>query len=107
MEWNRIDRSCQRGALDCIETDKLADACCTVAFGFNTETGPGPAIPQPDSLVKFLPPQNRWPIDKVWTHHAGGGGYTSLDTFNAGMRGTYGWPDHGRILADFTGLPDL
>jgi len=63
------------------------------AYGFNTETSPGPAIPQPDSLVKFLPPQNRWPIDKVWDYHAGGGGYTNLDLFNAGMRTTYGWPN--------------
>lgn len=63
------------------------------AFSFNTETSPGPAIPQPDSLVKFLPPHDRWPIDKVWNYHAGGGDFTNLDVFNAGMRATYGWPN--------------
>jgi exo-1,4-beta-D-glucosaminidase len=63
------------------------------AFGFNTETSPGPAIPQPDSLVRFLPRQNRWPIDKAWDYHAGGEGFMDLDVFNAGMRATYGWPN--------------
>ncbi len=63
------------------------------AFGFNTETSPGPAIPQPDSLRKFIPPQDLWPINKVWNYHAGGGGFMNLDAFNAGMRATYGWPD--------------
>ena len=63
------------------------------AFGYNTETSPGPAIPQPDSLVKFLPPQDRWPIDAVWDYHAGGGDFMNLDVFNDGMRATYGWPD--------------
>ena len=63
------------------------------AYGFNTETSPGPAIPQPDSLRRFLPSDHRWPIDDVWDYHAGGGQFMNLNAFNAGMRGTYGWPD--------------
>jgi exo-1,4-beta-D-glucosaminidase len=63
------------------------------AFAFNTETSPGPAIPQPDSLVKFLPPQDRWPIGEVWNYHAGGGDFMNVDVFNTAMRATYGWPD--------------
>ncbi len=63
------------------------------AFAFNTETSPGPAIPQPDSLRKFLPGKDLWPIDDVWNYHAGGGNFMNLDVFNAGMRATYGWPD--------------
>lgn len=63
------------------------------AFGFNTETSPGPAIPQPDSLRRFIPPHDLWPIDQVWDYHAGGGGFKNLDVFNGGMRATYGWPD--------------
>ncbi len=63
------------------------------AFGFNTETSPGPAIPQPDSLRKFIPQQDLWPIGKVWDYHAGGGDFMNVDVFNAAMRATYGWPD--------------
>ncbi len=63
------------------------------AFAFNTETSPGPAIPQPDSLVKFLPPQDRWPIGEVWDYHAGGGDFMNVDVFNTAMKTTYGWPD--------------
>jgi exo-1,4-beta-D-glucosaminidase len=62
------------------------------AHGFNTETSPGPAIPQPDSLRRFLPEKDLWPINDVWDYHAGGGGFTNLNTFNDGMRATYGWP---------------
>jgi exo-1,4-beta-D-glucosaminidase len=63
------------------------------AFAFNTETSPGPAIPQPDSLVKFLPPQDRWPIGEVWDYHAGGGDFMNVDVFNTAMKAAYGWPD--------------
>jgi exo-1,4-beta-D-glucosaminidase len=63
------------------------------AFGFNTETSPGPAIPQPDSLRRFLPGKDRWPINAVWDYHAGGGKFKDLDVFSNAMRATYGWPD--------------
>src|SRR5271165_5364111 len=33
------------------------------AFGFNTETSPGPAIPPVASLRRMLPPDHLWPID--------------------------------------------
>lgn len=63
------------------------------AFSFNTETSPGPSIPQPDSLAKFLPQQDRWPINKVWDYHAGGGDFMNVDVFNDAMRATYGFPN--------------
>src|SRR6266849_6741937 len=33
------------------------------AFGYNTETSPGPAIPPKESLAKFIPKEHLWPID--------------------------------------------
>lgn len=63
------------------------------AFSFNTETSPGPAIPQPSSLKKFIPAQDLWPINAVWDYHAGGGDFGNLDVFNDAMRATYGFPD--------------
>ena len=63
------------------------------AFKFNTETSPGPAIPQPDSLKKFIPAQDLWPIGEVWDYHAGGGDFGNLSVFNSAMGATYGMPD--------------
>ncbi|HXR77047.1 MAG TPA: hypothetical protein VN737_13800, partial [Bryobacteraceae bacterium] len=36
------------------------------AFGFNTETSPGPAIPELASLREMLPKEHLWPIDSFW-----------------------------------------
>lgn len=62
------------------------------AFGFNTETGPGAAIPLPDGLRRFLPEKDQWPIDSTWDFHAGRGEFKDLHVFNEAMRATYGWP---------------
>ena len=43
------------------------------AYGFNTETSPGPAVPPVESLRKMLPPDKLWPINEYWNFHAGGG----------------------------------
>lgn len=63
------------------------------AWAFNTETSPGPAIPQVDSLKKFLPADKLWPINEVWDYHAGGGSFQNLNVFNDAMKATYGMPD--------------
>jgi len=63
------------------------------AYGFNTETSPGAAIPDLGSLKKFLPPEHLWPIDKVWDLHAGAGGLNNNVThFNESMNAIYGAP---------------
>ena len=49
----------------------LADTQAGGAYGFNTETGPGPAIPPLESLKKFIPAEHLWPIDDYWNYHAG------------------------------------
>lgn len=62
------------------------------AWGFNTETSPGPAIPTMDGLLKFIPKNHLWPIDDVWNYHAGGERFQNMDNFNEGMDKTYGKP---------------
>ncbi len=42
------------------------------AFGFNTETSPGPAIPSLASRKKFLPDADAWPATEDWSVHYGG-----------------------------------
>jgi exo-1,4-beta-D-glucosaminidase len=60
------------------------------AYGFNTETGPGPAIPTAGSLAKFIPADHLWPIDDIWNFHAGSGNFKNLNKFNSALTATYG-----------------
>ena len=60
------------------------------AFGFNTETSPGPAPPVIDCLKKFLPADKLWPQNEVWNYHAGGEGFKNLNHFNDSMKAQYG-----------------
>jgi exo-1,4-beta-D-glucosaminidase len=60
------------------------------AFGFNTETSPGPAIPVVESLKEMLPPEHLWPIDQFWNFHAGGGSYRTVNVFTAALEARYG-----------------
>ena len=59
------------------------------AFGFNTETSPGPAIPPVASLRRMLPADHLWPIDSVWEYHAGGMSRT-LNVFTEALNQRYG-----------------
>jgi exo-1,4-beta-D-glucosaminidase len=59
------------------------------AFGFNTETSPGPAIPPIESLRLMLPEDHLWPVDSVWEYHAGGMSDT-LSVFNEALDERYG-----------------
>lgn len=63
------------------------------AFGFNTETSPGAAIPVKSSLEKFLPEEHLWPIDRLWNLHSGAGNLNgNLEHFNSSMDAIYGAP---------------
>jgi exo-1,4-beta-D-glucosaminidase len=42
------------------------------AWGFNTETSPGPTIPPIETLRNFLPEDKLWPINEYWTVHSDG-----------------------------------
>jgi exo-1,4-beta-D-glucosaminidase len=60
--------------------------------GFATEIGPGPAPPPLESLARFLPEDELWPVGEAWRYHCGGGRYKTLDVFNAAMDARYGRP---------------
>jgi len=60
------------------------------AFGFNTETSPGPAIPPLESLRKMLPQDHLWPIDEFWNFHSAGERFKNLNRFNQAMDRSYG-----------------
>ena len=60
------------------------------AYGFNTETSPGPAIPTLSSLKKFIPKSSIWPPDEIWSLHYGGEGFKKLSVYNEALDATYG-----------------
>ena len=62
------------------------------AYRFNTETSPGPAIPNPSSLRQFLPADQISPNSPAWSYHNGSGHFAQLTVFDTSMRNTYGEP---------------
>jgi exo-1,4-beta-D-glucosaminidase len=71
------------------------------AYGFNTETSPGPAIPSLASREKFLPDAQAWPPTPTWSYHFGGGEFANLKVFDGAMAAVYAKPqsasDYERI----------
>lgn len=67
------------------------------AFGFNTETGPGPQVPRTESLEKMLSPDSLWPINGEWYYHCSRGMFKHLDRYNEAIDKRLGTP---------MGLPD-
>jgi len=60
------------------------------AYGFNTETSPGPAVPPVESLREMLPKEHLWPIDDWWNFHAGGGNFRNIRVFTDALNARYG-----------------
>ncbi|QNI32256.1 glycosyl hydrolase family 2 [Alloacidobacterium dinghuense] len=72
-----------------VDTDKHGGG-----YGFNTETSPGPAIPNISSLRKFIPEDQMWPATSAsWSLHNGGGKFKTLTVFDDAMKATYNPPD--------------
>src|SRR5579859_3147312 len=68
------------------------------AYGFNTETSPGPAVPPLEELKTFLPEDKLWPINDFWNFHSGGGQFKTLGIYSAALEKRYGEP---KSAADF------
>jgi len=62
------------------------------AFGFNTETGPGPQVPLKESIKKFIPKDHLWPIDSIWNYHCCGNVFNSLEKYNKAIDERLGKP---------------
>lgn len=68
------------------------------AFGFNTETGPGPQPPPLESLKRMIPENHLWPIDDVWNYHCARGMFKTLGRYIEALERRYGKP---RDVHDF------
>jgi len=60
------------------------------AFGFNTETGPGPQPPPLETLQRMFPAQDLWPIDRTWNFHCARGEFGSLKRYLNAFTNRYG-----------------
>jgi exo-1,4-beta-D-glucosaminidase len=63
---------------------------CGGAFGFNTETSMGPAVPPIESIRQMLPKEHWWPIDDWWNYHAGGGAFKDIHVFTEALNARFG-----------------
>jgi len=71
---------------------------CGGAYGFNSETSMGPAIPPLESIQAMLPKEHWWPIDEWWNLRTGGGVFKDIHIFSDALNARYGTA---------TGLPDF
>ena len=67
---------------------------CGGAYGFNTETSMGPAVPPIESIRKMVGKEHLWPIDDVWNYHAGGGEFKTIQVFSEALGNRYGKSDN-------------
>ena len=67
---------------------------CGGAYGFNTETSMGPAIPPIESVERMVPKDHLWtvdgPVDEYWNFHAGGGAFKTVQVFTDALNARYG-----------------
>jgi exo-1,4-beta-D-glucosaminidase len=63
---------------------------CGGAYGFNTETSMGPAVPPIESIEAMVGKDHLWPIDDVWNYHAGGGEFKTIKVFSEALANRYG-----------------
>jgi len=72
----------------------VAQACnaggCGGAYGFNTETSMGPAVPNLESVRRMVPKDHLWPVDDYWNFHAGGGSFKTMQVFTDALNARYG-----------------
>jgi len=61
------------------------------AYGFNTETGPGPQPVPLESLKKMIPQEHLWPINSYWDYHCGRNEFNTINRWLKGFNTRY-WP---------------
>jgi exo-1,4-beta-D-glucosaminidase len=72
---------------------------CGGAYGFNTETSMGPAVPPIESITAMVGKDHLWPIDDTWNYHAGGGEFKTIQVFSEALAKRYGKSDNAEDFA--------
>jgi exo-1,4-beta-D-glucosaminidase len=63
---------------------------CGGAYGFNTETSMGAAVPPIETIRRMVPKEHLWPIDEWWDFHSGGENFKNLRLFVDALNARYG-----------------
>jgi len=67
---------------------------CGGAYGFDSETSMGPAVPPIESVEQMIPKDHLWSteesLDQYWGYHAGGGEFKTLRVFTDALNARYG-----------------
>jgi exo-1,4-beta-D-glucosaminidase len=67
---------------------------CGGAYGFDSETSMGPAVPPIESVQQMIPKDHLWSpegsLDPYWSYHAGGGEFKTLRVFTDALNARYG-----------------
>ncbi|MCU4176143.1 glycosyl hydrolase 2 galactose-binding domain-containing protein [Carboxylicivirga sp. N1Y90] len=69
------------------------------AYGFNTETGPGPQVPPMESLKRMIPESDLWPVNDMWNFHCGRHEFGTLNRYTLAFNNRYG---QSNSVEDFT-----
>ncbi len=70
------------------------------AFGYNSETGPGPQIPPIESIKKMMPEEDLWPpMNDMWNYHSGRKDFNSVGVYLKALNTKYGEPTNLEELA--------
>ena len=76
---------------------------CGGAYGFNSETSMGPAVPPIESVERMIPKNHLWtvngPLDEYWNFHAGGGEFKTTKVFANALNARYGKADSAEDFA--------
>jgi exo-1,4-beta-D-glucosaminidase len=76
------------------KTDVARQQCnpggCGGAYGFNSETSMGPAVPPIESIRAMVGKDHLWPVDDVWDYHAGGGVFKDIHVFSDALNARFG-----------------
>jgi exo-1,4-beta-D-glucosaminidase len=60
------------------------------AFGFNSETGPGPQVPSIEVLKSMIPEDKLWPVNDVWNFHCGRNEFQTIERYLDAFNNRYG-----------------
>ncbi|MBN1599137.1 MAG: glycoside hydrolase family 2 [Bacteroidales bacterium] len=72
------------------------------AYGFNTETGPGPQVPPIESIKRMIPEDRLWPVNDLWEFHCGRNTFHTLDRYLLAFNERYGESDNAEDFAGFS-----
>jgi exo-1,4-beta-D-glucosaminidase len=80
----------QTDKVDSTHPQQCNQGGCGGAYGFNSETSMGPAVPPIESVRAMVGKDHVWPIDDFWNYHTGGGVFKDIHVFSDALNARFG-----------------